>query len=105
MEDKIVTHHLYQSLFPSLSLSVSVEYEQLLVDFLDHLYDSFDAHHVVVDFAYANDALSPFAKMLTKRGKDDYHFGYNPFLTRYHRCEDLLQSALLHQSTWEKVSS
>ncbi|CDH55901.1 predicted protein [Lichtheimia corymbifera JMRC:FSU:9682] len=67
MEDTIVTHHLYQSLFPSLSLSVSVEYEQLLVDFLDHLYDSFDAHHVVVDFAYTDDALSPFAKMLTKR--------------------------------------
>lgn len=69
MEDTIVTHHLYQSLFPSLSLSVSVEYEQLLVDFLDHLYDSFDAHHVVVDFAYTDDALSPFAKMLTKRGR------------------------------------
>ncbi|KAI7883863.1 hypothetical protein K492DRAFT_235089 [Lichtheimia hyalospora FSU 10163] len=67
MEDTIVTHHLYQSLYPGLSLSVSAEYEQLLVNFLDHLYDSFDAHHMIIDFAYSNDALNPFAKMLTKR--------------------------------------
>ena len=73
MEDTIVTHHLYQSLYPGLSLSVSGEYEQLLINFLDHLYDSFDSHHMIIDFIYSNGALNPFAKMLTKRGKDACH--------------------------------
>lgn len=73
MKNTIVTHQLYQSLFPSLSLSVSSEYEQLLVNFLDHLYDSFDAHHMIVNFEYANDALIPFVKILTKGGKNAYH--------------------------------
>lgn len=70
-EDTIVQESMNHVLHPNTSLSVSIEYPNLLVHFLEKLYDSYTGiNEVIRDYnGYENEEMIPIIQDLSEHGK------------------------------------
>lgn len=70
-EDTIIKSSLFYALHPSTSLSVSLEYPNLILNFLGKLYDSYaGVHEVIREFnGYEQQDMIPIIQDLSDYGK------------------------------------
>jgi hypothetical protein len=69
-EGEIIQNCFRQVLHPSNAFSVSIEYSKLLQCFLGQLYDTFECHQVIQDYAKYDpqDQIIPIIRRLSKQG-------------------------------------
>lgn len=70
-EDTIIKSSLNYALHPATSLSVSVEYPNLIIHFLERLYESYvGVHRVIKEFnGYEQQEMIPIIQNLSENGK------------------------------------
>lgn len=99
-EDELVTRCLRKTLHPTSSLSVTEEYERLLVHFLGQLYEAVDPYELIRDYSYPVDEMRAFASRLDKSGTviafPHLINDMKRLLNIVQRCQGAVFSALLY---------